>query len=284
MKYIFTIASGIYHTHFENFKNSINNFYPNDNKKLIVFSDQLKEYNNLIIGNTCIEIISIPSFVYTSILLNKFNFIIWYCKENNIDLNELIYYFDIDTWFYDNAEIGLQYLDNYINEYNTVIYSSHPINIINKLYGYEYYIHGHIYNKNDNGIQSDIFNDYLFYKNDLLNKDCIASFFAGTLENIIKLNNKYNEIYYSILKNDRVIPNYCDEDIVNYIWLKQLLNEYTDKYVYVIDKNLINISNLELYNNKNYIVFNDKFKISSDYSKYLICCQKYNTDKKIKLR
>lgn len=283
MKYIFTISTGIYCNHFENFKNTINNFYPNDKKKLIVFSDQLNDYDKINIGNTYIEIISIPSIVYTSILLNKFNFIIWYCKEHNINDNELIYYFDIDTYFYTDINIGLHYLNNYINEHDAVIFSNHPINLINKMYDYRRYVHGYIYEENDNGIQSNVFNDYSFAKYDLINKDCITSFFAGTLENIIKLNNKFNDIYYSILKNDRAIPNYCDEDIVNYIWLKQLLNEY-DEYVYVTDINFINISNLDLYDNKRYIVFDGEFKISLKFSEQLLCCQKYNLNKKLKLR
>ena len=151
------------------------------------------------------------------------------------------------------------------------------------MYDYRRYVHGSLYEGNDNGIQSNVFNDYSFTKYDLINKDCITSFFAGTLENIIKLNDKFNDIYYSILKNDRVIPNYCDEDIVNYIWLKQLLNEY-DEYVYVTDINFINISNLDLYDNKRYIVFDGEFKISLKFSEQLLCCQKYNLNKKLKLR
>ena len=45
MKYIFTIATNVYAEYFENFKNSINNFYPNDDKTLVVFTNELSEYN-----------------------------------------------------------------------------------------------------------------------------------------------------------------------------------------------------------------------------------------------
>ena len=132
MKYIFTIATNIYIEYFENFKNSINNFYTNEDKTLIVFSNKLQEYNNCQEGKTKIKIISIPNLLYTSILLNKFNFIEWYCENNNIKENEIIYYFDIDTLFYNN-ELGQEYLQNIINENkDKVIFSEHPISLINK--------------------------------------------------------------------------------------------------------------------------------------------------------
>ena len=277
MKYIFTIATNVYTEYFENFKNSINNFYPNEDKTLIVFSNKLQEYNNFQIDKTLIKIINIPNLLYSSILLNKFNFVIWYC-ENNIKEDQLIYFFDIDTWFYNDNEYALNYLDETINEHkDLVIFSNHPYNLSSKKKQIPLYVHGKIYNPNYlEPIYSNVFDDYSFSNYKLLYKDCITSFFVGSINSIIKLNNKYTNYYRQFLHNDRVIPQYCDEDIVNYIWLKQLINESDNEYIYVTDENIINM--YQDISNKEY---SKDISLDDDDIKYLICNQKYDVDKKL---
>lgn len=284
MKYIFTIATNIYIEYFENFKNSINNFYTNEDKTLIVFSNKLQEYNNCQEGKTKIKIISIPNLLYTSILLNKFNFIEWYCENNNIKENEIIYYFDIDTLFYNN-ELGQEYLQNIINENkDKVIFSEHPISLINKNLNSYIFCHGYLQNFGDNNTpQSKVLNDYSYttpiY---LLNYDIITSFFAGTLQSIKTLNIKYTEIYKDIMHNDKVVSNYYDEDICNYILLKELRNEYDVEYIYknTNEFNLININSIDLNNIMQCCFLGQTFNINNEHSKYLICNQKYNVNRK----
>ena len=280
MLYIFTIATNQYSSFFENFKNSINNFYPQENKKLIVFSNKLQEYNNITIGKTNIEIISIPDLLYSSILLNKFNFINWYCKDHDIPDNQIIYFFDIDTYFYNN-EFGQKYLKQELeNHLDLVLFSSHLYNLVNKNedLGYYVFVHGFFNNRNDNGgIQPQIFNDYSFTKYKYLpNQDIITSFFCGTINSIKNLNNKYTELYKEILHSDRILPNYLDEDICNYILLGQLLNKLDKSYIFVPENNLINF-NVEELDNKNRYKYNTYDNlIKEEYNKYLIINQKYN--------
>ena len=281
MKYIFTICTNIYTEYFENFKNSINNFYPHDDKILIVFSNKLQEYNNYQIDKTLIKIINIPNLLYTSILLNKFNFIIWYCENNNINENEIVYFFDIDTYFYDN-ENAYQYLDNDIKEnINSVIFTHHPLYIYNHYTNSAIYVHGFIENYFDKNYKySKAFNeDYSFSNYNLWCKDCITSFFTGTLKAIINLNNIYTKYYIKDLSENRVIPTYCDEDIINYILLKQLIEEINEQYIYITNNIInLNIESINIYNK--FCYFDTNFEIPEDMSKYLICNQKYNSDKK----
>ena len=284
MKYIFTIATNVYAEYFENFKNSINNFYPNDDKTLVVFTNELSEYNNYQIGKTLIKIISIPNLLYTSILLNKFNFIEWYCNDNNIKDNQIIYFFDIDTLFYDDNQIALNHLDNLLeNNKDKVIFSSHPNNLINKHLGTTIFTHGFLKEFSDNGAQPKIFNDYSFTTPQyLLNYNIITSFFTGTLFAIKQLNIKFIEIYKNIMHTDRVICNIQEEDICNYILLKELRNEYDIEYIYKNTNEIYFINfNEETINNKTYFYkFDYDFDMYEEYYKYFICNQKYDTSRK----
>lgn len=274
MKYIFTIATGVYYEFFNNFKNSINNFYPNEDKKLIVFSNKLQEYNNWKIGNTFIEIIDIPNMLYTSINLNKFNFIEWYCESKHVNDNDLVYYFDIDTYFYKDSINSQNILDNIIKEHNnSVIFSNHPYNLFIKNKNIGMYLHGLIDNKNFvPPTLPKIFNDYSFAKYNLWCRDCITSFFVGKLSSIKKLNKKFIDYYKEIIHTDKVLPEFREEDIVNYIWFKQLINDITEQYIYVTDDSLINcIYELE---NKTQIYAFDQLIDIDNYD--FICNQKYN--------
>ena len=280
MKYIFTIATNVYTEYFDNFKNSINNFYPDDDKTLIVFSNELQEYNNYQIGKTLIKIVSIADLLYTSILLNKFNFIEWYALDNKLDNNQLIFFFDIDTYFYNNCEYVQNELENIINEHiDSVIITNEPDNLYIKQNNIDRFMHGYVYNDDDLNIKEPcIFSDYSFAKYNLFYRDCRTSFFCGTIKSIKNLNLIYTEYYKKILKADRLIPCMCDEDIVNYIWLKQLTGEIIEQYIYVTDNSIVNINKKEI-NNKDYYVnmseIDDQIKLNEEYMKFLIVNQKY---------
>lgn len=278
MKYIFTIATNVYTEYFYNFKNSINNFYPGEDKTLIVFSNKLQEYNNWQIGNTKIEVISIPNLLYSSLLLNKFNFIEWYALNNKLNEDQLIFYFDIDTFFYHKTDNNFQNLNTITEDHkSSVIYSCHPYNLYLKKNNVPMYVHGHIFNDNyADPVQPSIFADYSFAENELWCKDCLAAFFCGTIKAIKNLNSIYAQYYKEILHTDRVIPCYCDEDIVNYIWLKKLLGEISEQYIYVTDKPIININTNDIANmNKTSVL-----KGCDIDGSLLIANQKYNIDVK----
>lgn len=281
MIYIFTLATNIYCKFFENFKNSINNFYPDKDKKLIVFSNSLQEYNKFQIQNTIIEVIDIPNILYTSIEMNKFNFILWYCKNNNIHDDEIVYYFDIDTYFYKNLEAQNLLLQEIKDKSNLVLFSNHPTNINNKYNDNDitFIVHGYINEFNDNGLQSSLYKDYSFVQNNLKNKDCIASFFVGSIKSIKLLNQIFNRYFKNILKFDRVLPLYFDEDIINYIWLQQLTNKISEQYVYVSENNFININKNEIDNINifhDYLFENNSQIDVSNICNYFIVNQKYD--------
>ena len=282
MKYIFTIATNVYTEYFNNFKNSINNFYPDDDKTLIVFSNKLQEYNNYQIRKTLVKIISIPNLLYTSINLNKFNFIEWISKKYGLNENTLIFFFDIDTWFYDNNKFALDNLNNIIEtNKDKVIFSNHPYNLNIKQNELPMYIHGYINNENYmDPIEPKIFDNYSFAKYDLWCKDCITSFFCGTLKAIKELNIVFTNYYKEIIHSDRVIPQICEEDIVNYILLNQLINEIDKEYIYVTDDSIININTNNI-NDKT--ITDDNERNILVYNK-LICNQKYNVNIKSKVK
>ena len=276
MKYIFTIATNVYTSYFENFKNSINNFYPGEDKTLIVFSNKLQEYNNWQIGNTKIEVISIPNLFYTSINLNKFNFIEWYALNNNLDDDQLVFFFDIDTYFYHKTDYNFDNLNRIINYHQTsVIFSNHPFNLYIKQNNIAMYMHGYIYNKDFiDPIEPKIFSDYSFSEHNLWCQDCITSFFCGTIKSIKNLNTIFTNYYKDIIHSDRVIPQICEEDIVNYIWIKQLLYQIQNQYIYVTDEPIININANDIANiNKTSV-----FKGCDIDGSLLIVNQKYNVD------
>lgn len=284
MKYIFTLATNGYAEYFENFKKSINNFYPNEDKTLIVFSNKLEEHNEWQIGNTKINIINIPNLLYTSIVLNKFNFIEWYAIINKLDDNQLIFFFDIDTYFYNDCEHAQNELTNIINEHiNSVIFTNELDNLYIKQNNINRYMHGYVYNDDDLNIKEPkIFSDYSFSDHNLWCRDCRTSFFCGTIKSIKKLNIIYTEYYKEILHTDRIIPYIYDEDMINYIWLKQLIGEINEQYIYVTDNSLININKKEI-DNKNYYIntsdINDQIKLNEEYVQFLICNQKYDAIK-----
>ena len=276
MKYIFTIATNVYTEYFYNFKNSINNFYPGEDKTLIVFSNKLQEYSNWQIGNTKIEVISIPNLFYTSINLNKFNFIEWYALNNQLDDDQLVFFFDIDTWFYDNNKFALNNLNNIIEtNKDKVIFSNHPYNLYIKQNNISMYMHGYIYNKDFiDPIEPKIFSDYSFSEHNLWCQDCITSFFCGTIKSIKNLNIIFTNYYKDIIHSDRVIPQICEEDITNYILFKQLLGEINKQYIYVTDDPIININANDINNSSQTSVLGG---CNIDVS-LLIANQKYNVD------
>lgn len=278
MIYIFTIATNIYTKYFDIFKSTINNFYPEKDKKVIVFSDGLKEYNSFQYDKTIFEIVNIPNLVLSSIYYNKLIFVEWYCLNKNLQDDSIIYFFDIDTYFYNSKKAQNYLLDCLEQHKDSLIFSHHPITIINlyKTDNIKIFGHGYLVKPGDNGVTTNALDDYSFSKYNLIDKDLIASFFAGTIKSLKNVNLVFRHIHKNILLNDRVISTYPEEDILNFILLKQLIGEINEQYIYVPDKPLITINTENPKDPTKFIHYVANIDIKQEDYDFFLISQKYN--------
>lgn len=116
---IYYISTGNYKNYFPKYLSSINNFFPQFEKDLLILSDGLKEYDGKEINNCNIKVIHIEDFPWPLNTLLKTQYFSKYKLEN-----EIICYFNGNAVFY---EKGNKYYENLLKkiEDNKFICSKH---------------------------------------------------------------------------------------------------------------------------------------------------------------
>ena len=254
--YVFTIATGEYKNYLNNFLNSINNFFPNENKELFILSDGLIDKNDTYIESTHINIIPFIDFPYPYINMNKFQIINEYLKRLNIDY---ISYFDSDTIFINKDDMFWDKMKEDILQ-NKFIISKHPF------YEDEKYYKNYDKFSNFININFDLYKNYKDYDEgdyvyfdfiDKTNSWLITSFFIVHKD---LLNDYANKIKILINKCERSFLKklkFSDESHFNLLYYFDFLNNKTEEH-YIIN---------------NYITTNNA---SNEFSDNVFICQKYN--------
>ena len=87
------LATSVYKNYFENFLNTVNNFFPNDNKTIIAISDGLTEYDNKSFDNVMVHVKYIEDMPYPIIPMLKLRHVTKYTKGYDFD-----YIFFFNFW------------------------------------------------------------------------------------------------------------------------------------------------------------------------------------------
>lgn len=279
---IFTIATSVYKEYFEKyFIQTVNKIFKDHKKEIILFSDGLEQYDNMIYDNTVVHVKHLYDLYVFDIQFNKFNFINQ--EIDKYDNNDLCLYIDSDTIFCENLLAEQKILNTY-NDGNVHI-TSNPIFVFENVFNSNYkeerkYVYE---NKDMYGIfacapkegKSELITSFMYF-----NKSSFKHFF-----------DIYNDFVYKMnVSLPRILPNLNDEGIINYIYNKEIGNIYGEDMFITMNLN---------YNNKNEFNRNiiympwysealgiDKEShITMEENNVIICNQKFNyniKNKKIK--
>ena len=122
---IFYIATGVYKEYFLKFLETIKYIFPNQNKKLIIISDDLKEYDHTNINGIDVYVEDFIDYPYPFININKFQIVNHYAEKHNVDM---IAYFDSETFF---IEKEAEFFDDLIEKSKTKLISLIPPHFLN---------------------------------------------------------------------------------------------------------------------------------------------------------
>jgi len=265
---VFYIATSIYKEYFyKYFLPSMKNLFPNEQKKLILISDGLNEYDNEYIDNYNIYVEHIINFPYPIINLTKFQLVEFYAKKYGIDT---ILYFDADTIIFKKNNEFWENLKTKLLNANNLIFSYHPNYLYNNSFNFE---QGLFFPFNE--VDNDIVNQFKIDYNDFRNHKSyiMTSFFMGKYKYI----KEYAEKIYNYAKIGlstyylRCIPFFSDETYLNIINHKEGYKLLLDKYItinpytyYSEDYEERNINNIWKNNFPEYesIFINQKFNIN----------------------
>ena len=263
------LATSVYKNYFENFLNTVNNFFPNDNKTIIAISDGLTEYDNKSFGNVIVNVKYIEDLPYPIIPMLKLRHVTKYTKGYDFDY---IFFFDSDTIFF---EMPNDFWDNLksIMDQNKLIMSRHPHYLYNpNMYFNEVFVIKD--SKSCGYIDDESINENKTY--------VITSFFGGKY-NVFE---KYDKLVYDMIGKDlgniRKLPWFVDEAYMNKINIDENFKDnqesiYIDNFITITPYTFgaeINKSSNDIYHN-NFTEYPNIF-INQKYSVELKDAKKFN--------
>ena len=231
MIYVFTLATGNYVKYIkEFFIPSFKNLMKGEEKTLVIFSNLLREYDGIKDDCINIKVEHIYNLYFYDLVLNKYNFINQYIIKNNIKDDDIIFYFDVDTIFYDN-EICKNYIKEVISD-NKVHFSINP-----------HYFYFKFFNENNEEERKTTYNPL---EKITFNKDDIsAALLFGYVSPFKKFYDKFYNIILKVFKSikttgELILPMFPEEFYINYI------NNTTDDIINGTE--LYIIPNVHIYN------------------------------------
>jgi hypothetical protein len=274
---IFTIATNTYKRYITTyFLPTIHNFFKDYDKELIIFSDGLKEYDDVQYDHLHIKVKHIYNLYPFDIQFNKFNFI-----DGEIDCvndDDLCFYIDSDTIFKESKKAEEQILKEYKDD--KIICTIHPLDIYAA-----YFTDG--YNEFRNRYTNEAMYGSLHFTPDANKRDLITSFIVFNKKSFKKFFEEYNRNIKIMMHHVPFIcPSLNDEFIV--IKMYHESDEFVKAFIY----NTINFAISDNLTFENYIFapwMNEMhgkdisfyIELNNDYS-YIICNQKFNYELKIK--
>ena len=279
---IFTIATSVYKEYFETyFIQTVNKIFKDHKKEIILFSDGLEQYDNMIYDNTVVHVKHLYDLYVFDIQFNKFNFINQ--EIDKYDDNDLCLYIDSDTMFCENHLAEQKILNTY-NDGNVHI-TSHPIFVFENVFNLNYKAERKYVYEN-----KDMYGIFACTPKEG-KSELITSFMYFTKSSFKQFFDIYNDFVYKMnTSSPRILPNLNDEGIINYMYNKEIGNIYGEDMFITMNLN---------YNNKNefnrniiYIPWhsealgiNKESHITMEENNVIICNQKFNyniKNKKIK--
>ena len=103
---IYYIATSNYKMGFEHFNKNISKLYPNFRKTVIILSDGLEEWNNVVVDNVTYKVYHIDHFPWPIITLFKMKYI----YDHRIDC-DYVCYFNCDLQYNPNYDTSLNKID-----------------------------------------------------------------------------------------------------------------------------------------------------------------------------
>ena len=210
---IYYIATGEYKKSFKDFLYSLNNFFPKNNRTIILISDGLEEYKTYNKDNINVEYHYINDYQWPIITLFKMKYILDY--KGNYDY---IFYFNANSiilksnnysWFaYNKLNFG------YHNSWDLV--NHNPSKLLFPLYD------------NPNSTSYIGTKDYEYIQ---------AAFFGGPSDLVYNMCEEINKMLTIDLQNV-IIPKFHDETYLNkYIYQHNTYNTFNIQYIYITQHN-----------------------------------------------
>ena len=270
---IFTIATNVYKEYFEcYFIKTVDRIFKDYKKEIILFSDGLEQYDNMIYDNTVVHVKHLYDLYVFDIQFNKFNFINQEIDKYKDD--DLCLYIDSDTMFCENYLAEQKILNTYNDDYIHI--ASHPIFTFETIFNHNYK------EKRKNLYENkDIYGIFACTPKDNIS-ELITSFMYFNKSSFKKFFDIYDDFVYKMNSSlPRILPNLNDEGIINYMYNKEIGNIYGEDMFITMNLN---------YNNKNefnkniiYIPWHsetlgidkDSYVII-DENNFIICNQKFN--------
>lgn len=270
---IFTIATNVYKEYFEcYFIKTVDRIFKDYKKEIILFSDGLEQYDNMIYDNTVVHVKHLYDLYVFDIQFNKFNFInqeIYKYKDDDLCL-----YIDSDTMFCENYLAEQKILNTYKDDHIHI--TSHPIFTFETIFNPNYK------EERKNAYENkDIYGIFACTPKDN-RSELITSFMYFNKSSFKKFFDIYDDFIYKMNASlPRILPNLNDEGIINYMYNKEIGNIYGEDMLITMNLN---------YNNKNefnkniiYIPWHsetlgiDKESyVIIDENNFIICNQKFN--------
>ena len=270
---IFTIATNVYKEYFEcYFIKTVDRIFKDYKKEIILFSDGLEQYDNMIYDNTVVHVKHLYDLYVFDIQFNKFNFInqeIYKYKDDDLCL-----YIDSDTMFCENYLAEQKILNTYKDTHIHI--TSHPIFTFETIFNPNYKEERKNVYEN-----KDIYGIFACTPKDN-RSELITSFMYFNKSSFKKFFDIYDDFVYKMNASlPRILPNLNDEGIINYMYNKEIGNIYGEDMFITMNLN---------YNNKNefnkniiYIPWHsetlgiDKESyVIIDENNFIICNQKFN--------
>lgn len=270
---IFTIATSTYKKYIKKyFLPTIHNFFKDYEKELIIFSDGLKEYDDVQYDHLHIKVKHIYNLYPFDIQFNKFNFIDG--EIDTINENDLCIYIDSDTMFKENKKAEEFIMKEYKGD--KILVTTHPLDIYAA-----YFTEG--YDKFRERYMDEKMYGSVYFTPNINKRDIITSFIVFNKNSFKKFFEEYNRNITIMMHHDPFIcPSLNDEFITikmyhesdNYVksFIFNTINfnfsdELTfDDCIYVPWMNNIHRKDMSFYielpNDESYIVCNQKFDYS----------------------
>lgn len=240
---VFTLVTGPYKFFFQKFIESLENFFPENKKRVHIASDGLDEWNNCVIAESNIidiEVKHIIDLPFPLIPVQK-----TYMQKNYTPSDaKYIFYFDIDTISLGQTESTWEFLSNKINDGNIIMskhphYDAHPDRIWNLIEE----------NKDSKAYIPEEYNGHI-----------ISSFWGGRAEDVLKMDDYVNYMFKWDIKNIRYFPKFVDENYINKIIWQTKQGEIQD---------------IKFYNDEHFIAVPD-YEYSVE-TPHIFLLQKYDT-------
>lgn len=207
---IFTLVTGPYTAFFPKFLDTIENFFPENPKRIHIASDGLSSFNgeSMIDNIVSIDVKHIIDLPFPLIPIQK-----TYMQKNYVTADmKYVFYFDIDTVFLAAPSDTWEFLFNKIEEGN-IIMSKHPHHDAHPEY---------VWNLVEENVDSKA------YIPEEYNEHIISSFWGGKAENVLKMDDYVNDMFKYDLKINRYLPKFVDENYINRIIWGTKKGEITD--------------------------------------------------------